>query len=443
MGEGGIGIVRLSGPDAESLLKKFFRPSHPVELFLSHRLYHGMILSADAQPIDEVLAVLMRRPRSYTCEDVAEVHCHGGPFIVRRILENFILGGARMAEPGEFTLRAFLNGRIDLSRAEAVVDLIRSRSQKAADVALGQMVGKLAQRVAEIRRRILELLIIIEAYIDFPEEEITLPHRHLLEDQSGNGLRELDKLLETFNFGRVAREGLGILLVGRPNVGKSSLLNTLLGEDRAIVTSVPGTTRDIIEESWTLEGFPLRLIDTAGIHDSTDPVEREGMRRTLAKVQGADLILLVIDGSRETTTFDQKALDLCDISKTILVINKCDLGSRKIGGSFSTLPGIPVSARSGQGIDDLKKAIVQQVTRNCTGGDQEETAILSSRRHWESLLRCRSSLKRFHDSLREEAAFECLAVELRDAVQSLGEVTGETLSEEVLSGIFSRFCIGK
>ena len=221
------------------------------------------------------------------------------------------------------------------------------------------------------------------------------------------------------------------------------MLNYLLGEDRAIVTSIPGTTRDTIEELWALDGFSLRLIDTAGIHDSNDPVEAEGMRRTLEKIRSADLILLVVDGSRDLDAFDEKSLDACDVSKTVLVVNKSDLGQREVKAPFSTLPRVRVSALSGDGMEDLKKMILHQVTRNCSGGDMGESAILSSRRHWESLNRCRGNLTSFVDSLGAAVPYECLAVDLREAVQSIGEVTGETLPEEVLNRIFSRFCIGK
>lgn len=442
LGEGGIGVVRLSGSDAEKYLQRLFRPSRGSFPLKSHRLYHGHFFSWDGRILDEVLAVIMREPRSYTREDVVEIHSHGAPYVVKKISESFVRVGARMAFPGEFTQRAFLHGRLDLSRAEAVIDLIRARSEKSVSVALQQLQGGLGRSIMEIRENLSDLLALIEADLDFPEEEVPSLHMEGVRENTCSALQKIGKLSDSFEFGRIAREGLGIILVGRPNVGKSSLLNALLGEDRAIVSEIPGTTRDTIEEGWSLEGFPLRLIDTAGIHNSHDPLETEGMRRTQEKIQSADLLLLVVDGSREPGDDDFQALAVCSGKPTLLILNKSDLGTAGMPPIFSDLPFVSVSARTGGGLEQLKRMVIDHVAGDHERFEAEDSTILSSRRHWESLLRCRESLERFQAGL-EVSPWECLSVELRDAIQALGEITGETLSENVLKRIFNRFCIGK
>ena len=442
-GEGGVGIIRVSGPDSETLLTKFFRPSSSTDQFRSHYFYHGYFFSDKEEPLDEVMAVLMRKPRSYTRENVVEVHCHGGFLAVQRILDTFIRGGARLAEPGEFTFRAFLNGRIDLTEAEAVVDIIRARSERAARNALSHLRGELSSALAQIRGRLVDLLALMEAYLDFPEEEVGVPHQIDLENGVQAAEEAINILLATFNLGRVLKEGLGVLLLGRPNVGKSSLLNLLLGENRAIVTEFPGTTRDTIEENMTLSGFPLKLIDTAGVRESSDPVEVEGVNRTRQKLCTADLVLLLIDGSSPLSPEDFKALELTDQKKTILVINKQDLGIMPLPDAFLQIPSVPISAKTNFGLPELKERIVGHLASTGSGGDIDESVILSSQRHCDSLRRSLTSLGEFKKGLDVSLPWECLATDLRDAIQFLGEVTGETLSEEVLSRIFSQFCIGK
>jgi tRNA modification GTPase len=283
-GEGGIGIIRLSGPESERLLGLYFQSSRKFDRFHSHRLYHGRFLDTSGQVVDEVMAVIMRQPYSYTREDVVEIHCHGGMVVQRRILENLIDGGARLAKPGEFTLRAFLNGRIDLAEAEAVIDVIRSRSEAACNVALDQLSGKLSRLVFHFRDVLIDLLAEVEADIDFPEEEIDLGGKEDLQRKGKHLVEKMSTLLDSFESGRVLKEGLGILIFGKPNVGKSSLMNALLGEARTIVTEIPGTTRDTIEERLVLGGIPLRLVDTAGVRETSDPVENEGVKRALGKV---------------------------------------------------------------------------------------------------------------------------------------------------------------
>jgi len=442
-GEGGVGIVRLSGPLSEATLCRYFHPSRPVSPFTSHRLYHGLLRDAEGETVDEVLAVVMRAPHSYTREDIVEIHCHGGPLIVQRILDLFLDGGGlRLARPGEFTLRAFLNGRLDLAQAEAVIDVIRSRSEAASAIAVRQMEGRLSRAIHGYRDELVDLLALVEAYIDFPEEDIELPVLERLAATAAGVDGRMETLLATFDSGRVLREGLSVLILGRPNVGKSSLLNVLLGEARAIVTDIPGTTRDTIEESLTLGGFPLRLVDTAGIRRASDPVEAEGVRRAQAKIASADLVLLVVDGSVETSEDDLLALKACADARCLLVVNKSDLTPVPLPESFSRIPHVFVSTHSGAGVDELQRRIVSFFAPEARG-DARESLLLSDRRHREALLRARAGVGRFLRALADGASPEFLAVELREALHGLGEITGETTPDEVLDRIFSRFCIGK
>ncbi len=441
-GEGGIAIIRVSGSQAENLMKLFFRPSSKYSEIYSHYFYHGLFLNEESEPLDEVMAVLMRKPRSYTREDVLEIHCHGGYLSMQRILETLLKGGARLAEPGEFTLRAFLNGRIDLTEAEGVIDIISARSDRAARNAFRHLRGDLFKLLGNIRSQLVDLLVLLEAYIDFPEEEVAIPHFHDFSHGALSAEKAINELLGSFNVGKILKDGLVVLLLGKPNVGKSSLLNRLLGEERAIVTEIPGTTRDTIEEYLSLGGFPIKLIDTAGVRDSDDPIEVEGVERAKGKIASADVVLLLVDGSQGLTPEDYTALEFSQGTRRILVINKEDLGAVALPGDFLKLPHVNVSAKTGQGFDKLQDLIIEQVAP-AQGPDIGESVILSSLRQKESLAQSLESLGRFKAGLKESLPLECLATDLRDAIQSLGEVTGETLSEEVLGRIFSRFCIGK
>lgn len=442
-GEGGVGIIRLSGPLAESALLRFFHSSRRPAPFTSHRLYHGHLRSAADEPIDEVLAVVMRAPHSFTREDVVEIHCHGGPTVMQRILDLFLdRGEVRLARPGEFTLRAFLNGRLDLAQAEAVIDLIRCRSEAACGVAMRQLEGRLSQAIHGFRDELAELLALVEAHIDFSEEEIEPPPRDRLAAVGRDVLGRMGRLLATFEEGRALREGLSVLILGRPNVGKSSLLNALLGEARAIVTDVPGTTRDTIEETLTLGGLPLRLVDTAGIRLTADPVEAEGVRRAHLKVASADLVLLVIDGSVPPTDDDLLALGACKDARLLLVVNKLDLPGAPLPEPFAALSMARISTHTGEGLDELTQRMAAFFT-TAAAGEGRESVLLSDRRHREALLRARDALARFCAEAGATASLELLAIELRDALQALGEITGETTPDEILERIFSRFCIGK
>jgi tRNA modification GTPase len=441
-GEGGIGIIRLSGPETEKFLRLFFHPTSNVKLMSSHRLYHGRFVDSDNSDIDEVMAVIMRKPHSYTREDVVEIHCHGGVVVQSRILHLLIDAGVRLARPGEFTLRAFLNGRIDLARAEAVIDVIRSRSEAAHTVAMGQLNGKLSRLIFEYRTILADLLVEIEAGIDFPEEDIELSEQDNLYRRGNDLVQRMKELVETFEGGRVLKEGLSILIFGKPNVGKSSLMNCLLGEARAIVTEIPGTTRDTIEESLVLGGIPLRLVDTAGVRETDDPVEVEGVRRAHKKVAGSDLVLLVIDGSCPVSQDDLLALNACHGRHVLLVVNKADLGFVPLGEPFTDLPFVSISAVDGYGLAEIKEYIHRSFGQG-SGRDARESVIISDARHREALVKGMGALERFLVGINRGLAGEFLALELREALDSLGEITGETTPGEILDKIFTRFCVGK
>lgn len=441
-GPGGIGIIRLSGPRAEAVLQGLFRPTRPLQRLRSHQLYHGQMVDSRGEVIDEVLAVVMRAPHSYTREDVVEIHCHGGNVILRRILDQLLEVGVRLANPGEFTQRAFLNGRLDLSEAEAVMDLIQSRSEGSRRVALEQMQGRLSRAIHGFQDQLADLLALVETYVDFPEEDIPLPQIESLGVQSAKLRQQIDALLRDFENGRILREGLSVLILGCPNVGKSSLLNALLGEARAIVTPLPGTTRDTIEEHLSLGGIPLRLVDTAGVRETSDLIEAEGVRRAREKITGADLILFVVDGSRGLTPDDRFALELCAGQRLLLVVNKSDLGVHPLGAELSALQRVEISAHTGEGLDALRQAIIG-FFRAEDGHEGGDTPLLSDRRHREALFLARQALERFESAVAQNYSVEFLAVELREALQALGLITGETTPDDILERIFSRFCIGK
>jgi tRNA modification GTPase len=442
-GEGGVGIVRLSGPQAVTFLKGSFRSKTKHKEFESHRLYYGQLFNADDVRLDEVLAVVMRSPRSYTGEDVVEVHCHGGIQIMRSVLDLFLAAGARMASPGEFTQRAFLNGRLDLSQAEAVVDVIKARSEKSSQVALDQLEGQLSRKIYAYSDQLKSALALLEAHIDFPDDEVGSLDLAFLVKPIRSQVDEMVALSNSFDVGRVLREGVSILILGRPNVGKSSLMNALLGESRAIVTSVAGTTRDTLEEPLVLAGFPVRLIDAAGVRETDDPIEKEGVRRASSKALSADLILLVVDGSTPLTPEDSLAMAHCKIGKTIVVVNKDDQPQCI---DFSQLEEfshkVSISAKQMAGLGSLCDVIAERLGQDSLSA-AGEGLVVTEKRHKDALLRAITSLNTFFEGVHLSAPYECLAMDLREGLHSLGLITGETTPDEILDQIFSRFCIGK
>ncbi len=443
LGEGGIGIIRVSGSQAVAIAEKLFRNNRNGGLS-SHRFYYGTIVEpATGEVFDEVMLVVMRAPRSYTREDVAEIHCHGGYLLVQKVLSLAIGAGARLAQPGEFTQRAFLNGRIDLLQAEAVIDLIRGKTDAALTLAQHQRQGLLSQRIVAVKQDVLHSLALVEAYIDFPEEDLGAAAGEEIGRFVGKALAQIESLLAGFDEGRVLREGVAVLIAGKPNVGKSSLLNTLLQEQRVIVTSVPGTTRDIIEEIVNINGLPVRMLDTAGIRASEDIVEQEGVRRTIEQIPLADLVLFLLDASRPFDEEDRQIAETLASHRFLVVTNKADLPPvLQLPTSLASAPVLSISTQTGAGIAALREMIFTTFLHGTTV-DRRELVALSQARHRDALLKARGVLLGFQSNIAAQLSSDLLAVDLHEALRALGEVIGDTTPDEVLDLIFQRFCIGK
>lgn len=456
-GEGGIGIVRLSGPDALSIAGRVvqLRSRSPLACISSHTLYLADLVlpstegsSGDhghdrkASTFDEAFVVYMKAPRSFTAEDVVEVHSHGGPVVLALLCEACMRAGARMAAPGEFTKRAFLNGRLDLSQAEAVLDTIRAKSAIGLRMAQRHLRGELAREIEGARSLLLGVLAHVEASIDFVEEDISFVQREELERVMEQAATVIEKLESTARDGRVLREGARVVIVGRPNVGKSSLMNRLLKQERVIVTPVPGTTRDVIEESFDLDGVVVRFVDTAGMREATDPIEREGIKRTQSAQADADLVLVVIDGHAHLTNEDRQLFQAIAGTDYLIVVNKDDL-PRAV--DIAELPAgadvVAVSAKTGLGLEKLKVAIRARLVS--PGFEVSEGLVVTNIRHRTALRRAQDSLAQASESVRKGLAWELLAMDLRVAADALGEITGAITTDDILERIFSEFCIGK
>jgi tRNA modification GTPase len=442
VGEGGIGIVRVSGPASLRIARSIFRGKSNGGL-KSHRFSYGSLVDpSSGDLVDEAMVVYMKAPNSYTREDVVEIQCHGGTLVVSRILALAISEGARLADPGEFTKRAFLNGRIDLVQAEAIMDVIASRTDASLALAQHQREGLLSKRISAVKEGILYALVYVEALIDFPEDDVDVAVETDVLGRVAPAIAELSALIDGFEEGRVLRDGVSVVIAGKPNVGKSSLLNTLLKEKRAIVTSVPGTTRDLIEEVVNINGLPVKLLDTAGIRESDDHVEQEGVKLTLDRIPKADLVLFVIDNSCPFADEDQAILTAIGAKPFIVVRNKSDLPA------LAELPddlagnGVAISTLAGEGIAELRDAITSAFMHG-KAVDSRELVAVSKARHRDALLKAREALQRFVSSMQAGVNMELLPVELREALDAVGEVTGETTADDVLDRIFSSFCIGK
>lgn len=451
LGEGGIGIVRLSGPDSIAIADTIFRPKQGKGLKdqESYKLRYGKVVDpATGRTVDEALAVAMRGPHSYTAEDVVELQCHGGVVVVQEVLELCLKQGATLAEPGEFTKRAFLNGRLDLSQAEAVIDIVRSPTRLGLEVAIDQLEGSLSQKVKDLQEKLYQITVRVEASIDFPEDDLPDVEVQSMEETMVETIQEMEELLSTADEGKILREGLMTVITGKPNVGKSSLLNTLLNENRALVTDIPGTTRDSIEEVVNLRGVPLRLIDTAGIRESSDMVESLGVARSLDLLEDADLVLHVFDRSEPLTKDDFAVLERTENSKRIVLINKVDLPPLWDVDDLGDLHGAPCLEMSllqegSEVVQRLADRIVEFVGRSQITSSAGSRALLTRTRHKQALQAAKGALEESLRTLKQGLPLDLIAVDLYNALEHLGEITGETVRENVLDRIFSQFCIGK
>ena len=462
LGEGGLAVVRLSGPHAIAVADRSFVPLGRHSLKPSaaptHTIHYGKIVR-QGRAVDEVLLSVLRAPRTFTREDAVEITCHGGILAAKLVLDTVLENGARPAQPGEFTKRAFLNGRIDLAQAEAVADLIHARTELSLAAANEQLAGRLSQRIHQLRDDLMTTLAHVEAHIDFPDEDISPETRDRLLARLEHAVSFMEDLLRTANEGQILRRGIRAAIIGRPNVGKSSLLNQLLGRDRAIVSPIPGTTRDTIEETANIRGLPVVFVDTAGLRKAGDSLEEEGIRRSRETASGAELILHVFDASQALTAEDEACLEQFAHKKRILLRNKIDLPSRlvlpqqllaalraedpaqKPAPATPLTPVVDVCALTGQGVETLKDALKNLVWAGEVKAEMLQVMINS--RHQDALRRAREAALRTRDALANDLTLELVALDLRIAVNAVGEVVGKTATEDLLDSIFSQFCIGK
>jgi len=448
VGEAGIGIVRMSGKNSLNIVDTLFKGKQTDGLknVQNRKLTYGHIIDpSDDSIVDEVLAVYMKAPYTYTREDIVEIYCHGGAISVKRILELLLKNGARLAEPGEFTKRAFLNGRLDLSQAEAVIDLIRAKTDKSYNVSLNQLEGSLSYKIKEIQNILLNMIAHIEVSIDFPEEDIEEVTYDELKVNANVVLEDIEKLLDTAERGKILREGLNTVILGKPNVGKSSLLNAILRENRAIVTDVPGTTRDIIEEYVNVDGIPLKIVDTAGIRDTEDLVEKIGVDRAKEVVEEADLIIAVFDASRELSQEDEEIIDLVKERKSIVLLNKTDLpnvyDSEKLAKIIGNKKIINTSIAKGEGIDELENTIVNMFYKGEV--EVKGEVMVTNLRHKDQLQKAKKNVVDAINGIDMNVPLDCIEVDVKNCWNNLGEISGDTVSEDIIDKVFKEFCIGK
>lgn len=450
MGEGGIGIVRMSGKESFTILKKIFMDAKMKEIDIKnikgYTIKYGYIIHNDTKEvIDEVLVSFFRGPKSYTREDMCEINTHGGIVVVKKILEECLNNGAELAQPGEFTKRAFLNGRIDLSQAESVIDIIQAKSEKEVEASVKQLEGNLSKKIKEIQKQILDQMADIEASIDYPEYDIEEVTNEKALQTLFNIKEQLNQLENSFKNGKILKEGINTAIIGKPNVGKSSLLNYILEEDRAIVSDIEGTTRDTIEEMITIKGIPLKIIDTAGIRKTTDKIEEMGVNKALKIMEDADLILAIFDNTRKLDEEDKQILKKLKDKKAIILINKIDIQKDNLQNSKEVIETnkkiIHISAQKGIGIDELYDEIEKMFQLNEIDSNKE--IIITNMRHKNQIALAKKSIGEAIEAVTSKYPIDMIAIPMRQCLEELGKITGENVSEDIINEIFSKFCLGK
>ena len=442
-GEGGIGIIRISGDKSFEILNKIFKAKNPNKDLGFYKFNYGFINDGN-RIIDEVMVVKMKSPRTYTCEDVVEINCHGGYLVSEKVLELVLKNGARHAEAGEFTKRAFMNGRIDLSQAEAVMDIIQGKTEKSIALSMDQLRGDLREKISEFKKALLDVTAHVNVVLDYPEEGIDDPLPLSLRKSLEDVYKEADTLIESYDKGKKIKEGIKTVIVGKPNVGKSTLLNSLLKEERAIVTHIPGTTRDVIEEIINIKGIPLVLVDTAGIRETDDIVENIGVEKSREFIEKADLILLVLDSSRELEREDIEVIEKIrnNNKKTIILLNKIDL-ERKIDlKEYDFQNIVEISAKDNIGIESMEEEIYSFIIEERVE-DSSEGLIITNIRHKTALEKTKESIRNIFDTIDSGMPMDLISVDLKEALDNLSEITGEISSEDILDHIFGNFCVGK
>ena len=442
-GEGGIGIIRISGDKSFEILERIFNTKNPNRDLGFYKFNYGFIHD-NGKIVDEVMAVRMKAPKTYTCEDVVEINCHGGHLISEKVLELVLKNGARHAEQGEFTKRAFMNGRIDLSQAEAVMDIIHGKTEKSISLSLEQLRGDLRDKIASFKKALLDVTAHVNVVLDYPEEGIDDPLPSNLRENLENVYAEADRLISSYNKGKKIKEGIKTVIAGKPNVGKSTLLNSLLKEERAIVTHIPGTTRDVIEEIINIKGIPLVLTDTAGIRKTEDIVENIGVEKSKKFIENADLVLLVLDASRELESEDREVIEEIQNhnKKTIVLLNKIDLERKIELDEFGLENILEISAKDNIGIEDMEERIYSYIVEENVE-DSSEKLIITNIRHKTALEKTKDAIRNIFETIDAGMPMDLISVDLKEALDSLSEITGEISSEDILDHVFGNFCVGK
>lgn len=447
-GIGGIGIVRMSGKDCFSILEKIFVPKKKenIDKIKGYTIKYGQIISSeDGRIIDEVLVSYFKEPKSYTTENMCEINSHGGSIVIKKILEECLKNGAILAEPGEFTKRAFLNGRIDLSQAESVIDIIHAKTESELNANIKQLEGYLSEEIKDIRKELIDIMVDIEASIDYPEYDIEEVTNNKALDTLNNSFQKLKKLEDSFKSGKILKEGIKTVIIGRPNAGKSSLLNTILKEDRAIVTDIEGTTRDSIEEKVTIKGIPLNIVDTAGIRKAKDKVEKIGIEKSKKLAKEADLLIAIFDSTKELSEEDLEILELIKQKTAIILLNKTDLGINILRDDINIKESgkkiIEISAIKRNGIEELYEEIEKLF--NLEEINLQDETIITNIRHKELIKKAQNNILKAKETIELKMPIDIISIYIKNALENLGEIIGENVSENIIKEIFAKFCLGK